>query len=402
MNTTPMKVLFISWDSDQTNYLENLFFPIFKGLQKRLDCQFHVLQFSWAKATEVERISNLAMQLNIKYDHHPVWRKPHTVVGSVLTILKGQKAIKKLIQKQGITHLMPRSTMPAMMVNPILGWLKKQNIKIIFDADGFPLQERIDYAGLNQNSLQYRWFKHNETKLLRHATVVLVRSVLAKNIHLENIGFHYKDKIFKVSNGRNKVLFKPDLVLRERIRKELLITPSTVLWLYSGSLGPQYLLEEMLHLFETYHNQNTDSKFLFLVRDESGVRSAIPDHLKSSIIIKSGYFNLLPAYYAAADFGVSLRKSAPSLAGIAPIKVSEYLLSGLPILLSGGIGDLEKSVGSESFCFMHHDYEEVRFYNWLTAAKNISREEIRSKSIPIFDLENSLREYEMAFIASNS
>lgn len=401
MNTSSMKILFISWDSDQTNYLENLFFPIFKGLEERLDCQFYVLQFSWANATEVERISSLAIQLNITYEHHLVCRKPHPVIGSILTTIKGQKAIKKLVKSYGITHLMPRSTMPAMMVNPILGWLKARDIKTIFDADGFPLQERVDYAGLKQNSLQYKWFKHVENKLLQQSTVVLVRSDLAKQIHLKNIGFQFNNKIFKVSNGRNKAFFKPDLVLRERIRKELSIMPSTVLWLYSGSLGPQYLLDEMLHLFETYHNRNRDSKFLFLIRNESGVRSAVPDHLVTDVIVKSVDYNLLPAYYAAADFGVSLRKRAPSLAGIAPIKVSEYLLSGLPILLSGGIGDLEESIGRESFCFMHHDYEEDSFFNWLTAAKNISRDEIRSKAIPIFDLENSLKEYELAIKATN-
>ncbi|WP_339926345.1 hypothetical protein [uncultured Cyclobacterium sp.] len=401
MNTPSMKILFITWDSDQTNYLENLFFPIFTGLQKKVKCEFYVLQFSWADAAEVERISNLAIQLNITYVHHPAWRKPHPVIGSFLTTLKGRKAIKKLVQSYGITHQMPRSTMPAMMVNPILGWLKERGVKTIFDADGFPLQERIDYSGLKQNSLQYKWFKHVENKLLKRSNIILVRSELAKEIHLKNIGNQYKNKIFVVSNGRNKAFFKPDLVLRERFRKELSLNPSTVLWLYSGSLGPQYQLSEMLRLFENYHSRNPYSKFLFLVRDEAALKSAIPAHLKACIIIKSVAFNLLPAYYAAADLGISLRKSAPSLAGIAPIKVSEYLLSGLPILLSAGIGDLEKSIGSERFCFMHHDYGEERFFNWLTAAKNISREEIRSKAIPLFDLENSLKEYDLAIKATN-
>lgn len=36
---------------------------------------------------------------------------------------------------------------------------EKKNLKIIFDADGLPIQERVDYAGLKENSLQYQWLK---------------------------------------------------------------------------------------------------------------------------------------------------------------------------------------------------------------------------------------------------
>ena len=397
-----MKILFISWDSDQTNYLENLFFPIFKGLQDRMECQFYVLQFSWANPTEVERISILARQLTIVYQHHLVWRKPHPVIGSFLTTKRAVKVIKNLIEKFEITHVMPRSTMPAIMVNPLLTWLKKRDVKLIFDADGFPLQERIDYSGLNKNSFQYKYLKKAETKILKHSNIVLVRTFLSINIHLKTIGLRYRDKFFKVSNGRNEDFFKPDLVLREKIRKELSIPSSSMLWLYSGSVGPQYLLSEMLNLFENYHNQNKDSKFLFLVRDKSAVAQAIPDHLKSSIVIKSVDFSLIPGYYAAADLGVSLRKTASSLSGISPIKVGEYLLSGLPLLLSKGIGDLENTVGHEDFCFMHPVLDEEKFYNWLAELKHISKVSIREKAMACFALENSLKEYETAILASNS
>lgn len=105
----------------------------------------------------------------------------------------------------------------------------------------------------------------------------------------------------------------------------------------------------MLQLFEAYHKYNPKSKFLFLVRSPSVLTEATPNRLKDAIIIKTVKYAFLPAYYAAADLGVSLRKPAPSLAGIAPIKVSEYLLAGLPIISSKGIGDLDEIIGEESF-----------------------------------------------------
>lgn len=126
MNTTTIKVLFISWDSDQTNYMENLFFPIFEGLQKEMDCQFFVLQFSWADAMEVNRIATIARELNITYQQQQVRRKSHPILGTLLTTQIGQNSIKSMVEKHGITHLMPRSTMPAMMVNSIFKWAKKR------------------------------------------------------------------------------------------------------------------------------------------------------------------------------------------------------------------------------------------------------------------------------------
>lgn len=396
-----IKVLFISWDSDQTNYMENLFFPIFEGLQKEMDCQFFVLQFSWANAAEVNRIANLAKELQLTYQQQQVRRKPNPILGTLLTTQLGQKSIKSMVEKYGITHLMPRSTMPAMMVNSIFKWAKKKNLKVIFDADGLPIQERVDYAGLKENSLQYQWLKKAETKLLKLSDIVLVRSTLAINEHLKNIGQTYKPKFFKVSNGRIKNRFKPDPIIRKKIREDLNILPETKLWLYSGSIGPQYLLAEMLQLFEAYHKYNPKSKFLFLVRSSSVLTEAIPNRLKHAIVIKTVKYAFLPAFYAAADLGVSLRKPAPSLAGIAPIKVSEYLLAGLPIISSKGIGDLDEMIGEESFCFKYPPNEQRTINNWLNDIKDISREHIREKSIPWFSLENSIGEYKQALMASN-
>ncbi|WP_339904198.1 hypothetical protein [uncultured Cyclobacterium sp.] len=396
-----MKILFISWDSDQTNYMENLFFPIFEGLQKEMDCQFFVLQFSWADAAEVNRIANIAEGLKINYQQQQVRRKPHPILGTLLTTQLGQIAIKRMVIKYGITHLMPRSTMPAMMVNSIFKWAKNRGIKIVFDADGLPIQERVDYAGLKESSLQFQWLKKTETKLLKLSDIVLVRSTLAIYEHLKNIGQTHKPKFFKVSNGRIKNRFKPNPVIREKIREDLNIMPESILWLYSGGIGPQYLVGEMLQLFETYHIRHPESKFLFLIRNATSLAEAIPNHLKQAILIKTVNYEDLPAYYAAADLGVSLRKPAPSLAGIAPIKVSEYLLAGLPIICSKGIGDLDEMIGEEPYCFIYPPIDKMDLIKWLKDVKEISREQIRAQSIPSFALENSINEYKHALKSSN-
>jgi hypothetical protein len=74
-------------------------------------------------------------------------------------------------------------------------------------------------------------------------------------------------KFYKVSNGRDADFFKPDSESRLRIRREFGLSDNDLLWVYSGSIGPQYMVEEMLDLFGSHHRENPGSKFLILTRD---------------------------------------------------------------------------------------------------------------------------------------
>ncbi|MBD3627854.1 hypothetical protein [Cyclobacterium sp.] len=391
-----MNILFITWDSDQTNYLENLFFPIFKGIQARRNWQFHVMQFSWADAGEVERIRTVAKDMGIVYQHVFVHRKPTVTLGVLRTIILGKRNIKRYVQNQPITCLMPRSTLPAMMVNQLRGWLK--GIQLVFDADGLPIQERVDFAGLKPGSLQYRWLKRAETKMLIHADKVLTRTEKAIQFHLRSNPVLSPSKFYKVSNGRDSGFFKPNPAKRARIRRELGIKDNSLLWIYSGSLGPPYQLEEMLRLFWSHYQFDADSRILFLVRNHHTLSAQIPDYLRGLVWIKTVPFTCIPDYYAAGDLGLSLRKSAPSLTGLAPIKVGEYLLSGLPVIVSEEIGDLSIDLEGEPACFMYSG-NDAALHSWLETLAIQSKSAIRKVGTHYFGLDKSVAAYVKALEA---
>jgi glycosyltransferase involved in cell wall biosynthesis len=48
----------------------------------------------------------------------------------------------------------------------------------------------------------------------------------------------------------------------------------------------------------------------------------------------------MPRALSAADIGLALRTPAPSQAAVSPLKVGEYLCSGLPVLTNSTVGDL--------------------------------------------------------------
>lgn len=387
-----MNILFISWDSDQTNYLENLFFPIFQGLQQTTTWQFHVMQFSWAAATEVDRIRLLAEASGIRYTQVPVSRRPTPTVGSLRTLSTGSRKIKDYLLSHNIDCLMPRSTLPAWMVLRLTHWLQARALPVVFDADGFPIQERIDFAGLKSGSLHCRWLKQVESRMVRQANRVLTRSEKAIAIHLQRSGEGQGGKFYRVCNGRNPAVFRPNPAIRNVIRQELGISDSTRLWLYSGSIGPQYLVPEMLQLFWSCYQENPLHRFLFLVRNRESLRTSIPEHLKQLVLIETVPFSRVPDYYAAADLGISLRKQAPSLAGLAPIKIGEYLLSGLPVLLSEGIGDLSDLLAREKACFVYRN-NTTGFQTWLDQTKTLSTKDIRAVGERYFGLQQSLEDY---------
>src|SRR5690606_28203889 len=93
------RVLFVTWDGPQTNYLENLFFPIFSQLK---EWDFHVLQFSWAKQDKPQELMHLARTLGIHYTHIPSQRWPHPLVGTVFTLRKGIQKLKAYIDRHRI------------------------------------------------------------------------------------------------------------------------------------------------------------------------------------------------------------------------------------------------------------------------------------------------------------
>ncbi|EOZ98792.1 hypothetical protein A33Q_1446 [Indibacter alkaliphilus LW1] len=390
------KLLFISWDSDKSNYMETLFFPILQGLSERGLIEARVIQFSWASKTQVSRIQKSALDRGINYTHYKVKRKPFAGLGALEAVYRGVFLLKKYIEENAIDILMPRSTMPATMVNRLWDWIGKSGVKVIFDADGFPLQERVDFTGMKKDSLYYRLLHKEESKMLLKADRVLVRSTKAKEDHGKTIGADGESKISVVANGRDAAHFAIDQDKRNEIRKSIGIQDDEILWVYIGSLGPQYRLEDMLKLFAKYWEENQDSKFLILTPENKVELGVIPAAVQDATIVHTATYTEIPAYLNAGDLGLSLRKDAPSISGLAPIKTGEYLMMGLPVIVSPGVGDTDQLLKGREFAFFWESGKEKELSNWLRKISALSPSSIREFAIPHFSLEKSLDDYSKA------
>ncbi|WP_293892625.1 glycosyltransferase [Flavobacterium sp.] len=389
-------ILFITWDGPQTNYMEGLFMPILSEVQKSANYRIHIIQFTWGTQERIAITQKKAAALDVIYTAKTISRKPVAVLGSLLTLYSGIKFLKKYINNNKIDIVMPRSTMPSIMVNR----LKKTNFKILFDADGLPLEERVDFSGLLRTSRQYRFFKMEETKMLQQADGVITRSQKAIDIHLETIHHKRPERFSVVFNGRNIDFFKPKGSMKSQIQAELNIQQNAKLFVYCGSLGPQYGWDEMIVIFQKYQQKYSDAFFLILTGNMEFAKQRIPAELSKNIMIKKVPFEEVPKYLSAADIAFAIREPKFSMQGVAPIKLGEYLLMGIPTIASAGIGDSEELIKQVPNTFLfYHDKpnaidEALRFVENLS---EINHQKIREFGINFFSVEKSAESYIQSF-----
>lgn len=395
-----MKVLFITWDGPQVTYLESLFLPIFARLATH-GVQFHVLQFTWADAQRIELTRQACEQLGIGYQAVPIWRRPRAF-GAMLTALVGARHVRKAVQAHNIDVVMPRSTLPALAT---LLALRGTPRPMVFDADGLPLDERVDFAGQSPSSLVHRVLRDVEAQAVRRADVALTRSSKAVDIlHARAGAGTALGKFHVVTNGRDAEIFKPsDAAQSAQTRRELGLTAAAPLLVYVGSLGAQYCMEEMLKFFALIRERRPDAHWLILTASPEAMQPALSGYpqLQGSVTTRAVSPQAVAQYIACADLGLALRQPSFSMQAVAPIKLGEYLLCGLPVLATADIGDTD-AITVDAGCLLRRMDEAALqvaadwFVDSVLPTREAYRASCRAAGLSRFSLEASASFYRNA------
>lgn len=330
-----VKVLFITWDGPETSYLEGLFLPIFAGLREH-GYSFHVLQFGWGDMAQARR--EMACNYSeIPYRHITVQRQPRPL-GPLWTAYRGGAHIAKAVREWDIEMLMPRSLMPALATLTMRG----NHLPVVFDSDGIAADERVDFSGLSPESRTYSMYRSIEARMVRRADHVLTRTEATIPILVARGGPGVGEERFTVvGNGRDPNVFAPcSQEVSNATRQSLGIPLDALLLVYAGSLGDQYCPNAMLDLLEKVRHRYGNVHLLVLSGTPEPLRAHLASHpsLEQRVTFHTCSHAEVPAYLSCADVGLALRQQSFSMRGVSPIKIGEYLLCGLPVIATAGIG----------------------------------------------------------------
>lgn len=378
-------ILFVTWDGPQVSYLESLFIPIFERLQEHC-IQTSILQFAWGNETRAEAACRAA---GLAYRRVDIWRR-FGALGAAATAIAGRFAVRQAILDWNPTILMPRSLFAGLAV---LASGARNEALILFDADGLTADERRE-SGCG--AATYRALLAIERAAVRSSCHSLVRTEAAAQILAQRADVG-REHFTVVANGRDPKLFKPaDAPGRLRLRRELGVADDAILLVYAGSAGPQYRLGDVARLVAGLRSRYPKIQLLVLSGEHDAAKRALGDE-GDRAIFRSITPAEVPAYLSAADAGISLRTESLAMRGVAPVKIGEYLLCGLLVIGTPGIGDTEAAL--DSGMMIDAGLQPTEIANWLAgriANREGSAASARAIGLQNFSIDRSVQDYRAA------
>lgn len=328
-----MKILFVTWDGPQVSYLESLFLPIFAGLADH-GVRVDILQFRWGSAEQAEAIAQACARAGCGYRHRTI-RLGLAGLGPFATALAGGREVRRAVHDFGSEIVMPRSHMPAIAAGAAGGARFRP---ILFDADGFAADEKVEFGSLSAKGPTYRILRRVEARTVRAADSVIVRSAAAARILAERAGIG-PERFHVVANGRDETVFHPhDEATRLAVRGELDIAAAAPLAVYAGSVGPQYRFDLIRDFAEALARRRPDARLLVLSGSPELAEAELTGAPLAPVFLRAPP-ERVGRYLAAADIGLAFRADSFSVQGVAPVKLGEYLLCGVPAVGNAAVGD---------------------------------------------------------------
>jgi len=408
-----INVLFVSWDGPQVNYLESLFVPIFMRL-RAYGYKFHVLQFTWADSERLGRVQRACEDMDIPYRSVNILRWPSVSIGSVLTVLRSKRVLRRAIKDWKINILMPRATLPAWAIQRINNRL---GLPVVFDSDGLPIDEKIEFEGMSVSGIAHRLLRDIEFRALHSADAVMVRSKDAATILQERAGAKFDAcKTFVVGNGRDSTTFSPSNEdVDANLKKSLGFDVDAPTVAYVGSLGGKYRFDQVLQFFLRLRLRLPSAQLLVLTPSPNLAKEAIgylPHNDADSCVVRHVAGSEVPRYLSFVDLGLVFIEPSYSMRAVAPIKLGEYLLCGLPVVATTkNIGDSALYIDPEfGFAIDHVDEAALDsasewFSSLFSSGKlPLARKNARDAGIKHFSIEGVLDAYVncMATVSSRS
>jgi glycosyltransferase involved in cell wall biosynthesis len=227
-----------------------------------------------------------------------------------------------------------------------------RGIRYVFDCRGdcpaeFLLEAR--QTGLSERETQrvLRRIEQIGAGAAAHASHVLAVSTVMRDRLVARHGID-PARISVVPCVADSEKFYLDEDERRRVRRELGLENRFVV-VFPGRFGHWHYTEETCRVVRGLMDADPSVYFLIVTPDleaaaEHAQRLLVPGRYK----ILSAAHAEVPGYLRASDLGILLRAPDPLNEVACPTKFAEYVMTGLPVLISAGIGDCSSFVAQEA------------------------------------------------------
>jgi glycosyltransferase involved in cell wall biosynthesis len=398
-------ILYISYDGLIDPLGRSQILPYLIGCA-RLGHRIHVLSCEKPDQFRRDRETVEALCRDAGILWHPLrYHKRPPVLSSAydLEALKRNAVILHRRFGFGLTHC--RSYIPAAAG---LHLKKRFGVPLLFDMRGFWPEEKTEGKSWNLANplfrLVYRYFKRLERGLLEHSDAIVSLTEAGQQELLRRPELQGKAELITVipccvDFGHFRLAEQRD---REASRQRLGIPAGARVLAYLGSLGGNYLLDEMLEFFLAYRARNAGARFLFVTHsDPEPIRRAARERRigDSEVVIRSASRDEVPTMLAAADAGIAFKRPSFSAQGCSPTKMGEMLAVGLPFVANAGVGDVAEIIGRTGTGVAVDEFSTAGYARALdqVAGSTMTPAERRESALACFDVELGIERYDRIY-----
>ena len=167
-------------------------------------------------------------------------------------------------------------------------------------------------------------------------------------------------KITVIPCTASAALFNFDPQTRREVRERLALDARLVL-VYCGALSKAWqVADQLIAAFRDFHAIHPTAHLLLVTPDVDfawKLSSALGLGAKDVTVV-SGSHAEVPRYLMAADVGLLFRRRDSVNAVASPTKLAEYLMTGLPVAATEGIGDIGDLFSANEFGALIGDLED--------------------------------------------
>jgi radical SAM superfamily enzyme YgiQ (UPF0313 family) len=377
------RVLFISYNGVLEPILPSQAIPYMREIAKE---GYRFILVSYEKDWDVKSAGPKGIEgIRKELESHGIeWRffkyhKYPPLLSTIFDLTTGAFRVLRIIRKEGIDIVHVRGVTPGIIMIMLSGMTKA---KVLFDMRGLLAEEYVGGGIWKEGDLAFRIVKSSEKRLLKTADAV---TVLTHKHFAHNKGLDY----FSGRPVPAEVIpccvdmkrFNPGSASSNDLRRAIAGENNFVL-MYPGKIGTFYLVEQMLDFFKVMVSLVPGSMFLVLTGDNT--ETLLKESLRRGIgddkirIISGVKFDDMPGYMQIADAGIFFINPYKKI-GSSPIKMGEFLASGVPVIINPGVGDTENIVRDNRVGVVIDEFKEDAYRKGIEEIVSLRREGDRLK-----------------------